>query len=64
MTLLEAIDARHSVRAYKTDPIPEEIREKLDAFVTECNQDGDLHRAGISALRELPSVRAKKHAHI
>ena len=43
MTLQEAIDARHSVRAYKTDPIPEEIREKLDAFVKECNKEGDLH---------------------
>ena len=29
MTLQEAIDARHSVRAYKTDLIPEEIRERL-----------------------------------
>ena len=43
MTLQEAIDARHSVRVYKTDPISEEIREKLDAFVKECNQEGDLH---------------------
>lgn len=43
MTLQEAIDARHSVRVYKTDPIPEEIREKLDAFVKECNKEGDLH---------------------
>ena len=33
MTLLEAIDARHSVRAYKTIPIPEDIRSQLDAFV-------------------------------
>ena len=42
MTLLEAIEARHSVRAYKTDPIEEEKRRKLDAFVAECNEDGHL----------------------
>ncbi len=43
MTLTEAIDARHSVRVYKTDPIPAEIRSRLDEFVGECNQEGNLH---------------------
>lgn len=42
MTLLDAINARHSVRAYRTDPIPEEIRSRLDAFVAKCNEDGHL----------------------
>ena len=45
MTLLEAIDARHSVRAYKTTPIPEDIRSQLDAFVQICNEEGDLNIA-------------------
>lgn len=43
MTLPEAIDARHSVRAYKDIPIPEEIRSQLDAFAAECNHEGNLN---------------------
>lgn len=43
MTLLEAIDARHSVRAYKTDPITEETRNSLNAFVEKCNEEGNLN---------------------
>lgn len=42
MTLLEAIDARHSVRAYKSDTIPEEICSRLDALVADCNEEGAL----------------------
>lgn len=43
MTLSEAIDARHSVRAYKTDVIANEIRSRLDAFAAECNKEGNLN---------------------
>ena len=43
MTLLEAIEARHSVRAYRYMPIPEEIRSELDSFVATCNKEGNLH---------------------
>ena len=43
MTLLEAIDARHSVRAYKDEVIPQDVRAKLDTFVDECNRDSGLH---------------------
>ena len=39
MTILEAIDARHSVWAYQDKPIDEEIRKQLDAFLAECNQE-------------------------
>ena len=42
MTLLEAIDARHSVRAYKDTPIPQDVRDQLDAFVKECNDESGL----------------------
>lgn len=42
MTLTEAIDARHSVRAYITEPIPAEIRSRLDSFTEECNREGNL----------------------
>jgi len=43
MTLLEAIDVRHSVRTYKPEPITDEIRQKLDAFVDSCNKEGNLN---------------------
>lgn len=43
MTLLEAIDARHSVRVYNTTPIPKVIRSQLDAFVQTCNEEGNLN---------------------
>ena len=43
MTIMEAIDARHSVRAYQDRPIDQETRKQLDAFVKECNLASDLH---------------------
>ena len=43
MTILEAIDARHSVRAYREDPIEEEKRRQLDEFAEECNRASGLH---------------------
>lgn len=42
MTLKEAMQARHSVRAYRDQTIPEEIRTKLDACAEECSKEGDL----------------------
>ena len=43
MTILEAIDARHSVRAYQEKPIDEETRQHLDGFVAKCNQESGLN---------------------
>ena len=43
MTLLEAIDARHSVRRYKDEPIPAEVREALGKALAEFNEKGGLH---------------------
>ena len=43
MTILEAIEARHSVRTYKDQAIEADIREKLDAFAKECNREGNLN---------------------
>ena len=43
MTILQAIDARHSVRAYREDPIPQNVRDKLDACVGQCNTESGLH---------------------
>lgn len=43
MNLQEAIESRHSVRAYRDEPIPAELREKLDAFTRELNRESGLH---------------------
>lgn len=43
MTDLEAIRARHSVRAYLEKPIPPELRRELDACVETCNRESGLH---------------------
>ena len=43
MTLLEAIEARHSVRRYKDEPIPEEILANLCDRIQEINEETGLH---------------------
>ena len=43
MTLLEAIEARHSVRKYKDEPIPEEILTTLRDKIQEINAEAGLH---------------------
>ena len=43
MTLQEAIEARHSVRAYKNQPLTEEIVNKLEEKIAKLNLEGQLH---------------------
>lgn len=43
MTLLEAIDARHSVRRYISRPLERETVDCLRAKIDECNSKGNLH---------------------
>ena len=43
MTIQEAIDARHSVRAYKDQPLTEEVVKRLEAEIAVVNQKGNLH---------------------
>ena len=43
MTLLEAIQARHSVRAYKEQPLADETVRVLAEKIAELNQEGRLH---------------------
>lgn len=43
MTTIEAIDARHSVRAYLDRPIDQDTREQMNRFVEKCNQESGLH---------------------
>ena len=42
MTIIQAMEARHSVRAYKDEPIPAEIRQKLDILAEECSREKGL----------------------
>ncbi len=43
MTLLEAIEARHSVRKYTDEPIPEEILAIIRNRIDEINKEAGLH---------------------
>jgi hypothetical protein len=43
MTLLEAIEARHSVRKYTDEPIPEDVLTTLRNKVREINKEAGLH---------------------
>ena len=43
MTLHEAIEARHSVRAYKDLPLADDVVEVLDQEIAVVNQKGNLH---------------------
>ena len=42
MTIQEAIDQRHSVRAYREEPIDAGTRTELDEFVAGCNGESGL----------------------
>ena len=43
MTIQEAIEARHSVRAYKDQPLSEEIVRLLEDEIVKLNNEGQLH---------------------
>ena len=43
MTIQEAIKARHSVRAYKEQPLTEDVVKALEEKIAELNREGDLH---------------------
>lgn len=43
MTLLEAIQARHSVRAYKDQPLAEDVVKVLEDEIVRLNRVGQLH---------------------
>lgn len=43
MTIQEAIEARHSVRAYRDQPLTEEIIKLLESKIDELNREGQLH---------------------
>ena len=43
MTLQEAIELRHSVRAYKEQPLTEDVVKVLKERIAHLNQEGNLH---------------------
>lgn len=43
MTIQEAIEARHSVRAYKNQPLTEDIVKVLEEQIVALNHEGNLH---------------------
>ena len=43
MTIQEAIKARHSVRAYKEQPLAEDVVRVLEEQIAKLNQEGQLH---------------------
>ena len=43
MTIQEAIEARHSVRAYKDQPLADEVARRLEEEIAVVNQKGNLH---------------------
>ena len=43
MTLQEAIAARHSVRAYKEQPLTEDVVKVLEDEIVKLNNEGRLH---------------------
>jgi len=43
MTIEEAIEARHSVRAYKEKPLEEGVAQRLEEEIAKVNMRGDLH---------------------
>ena len=43
MDILDAIRARHSVRKYAAQPIPHDVRQRLQEEIDACNREGRLH---------------------
>ncbi|MDO4321878.1 MAG: nitroreductase family protein [Lachnospiraceae bacterium] len=46
MDILQAIEERHSVRAYTEKKIEDDIKKDLEAAIQECNEESGLHMQG------------------
>ena len=64
MTIQEAIEARHSVRAYKDQPLSKEVAKRLEEEIAVVNQKGNLHvqQVSRSAVRTLGSSKSASDA--
>ena len=62
MTLQEAIEARHSVRAYKEQPLTEDVVRLLEEQIALLNRDCNLrvttqpHTSSLSVLSMPPCI--------
>lgn len=63
MTLLEAIDARHSVRQYQTRAIEPHKKQELLAEVDRCNRESGLHIQLVTDEPEAFSGAMAKYGH-
>ncbi len=43
ITILEAVNQRHSIRSYTLDPIPEAVAADLNTLISECNRACNLN---------------------
>jgi hypothetical protein len=43
MDMMEAIQLRHSVRAYRDMPLADDARAKLEDLIAQCNRESGLH---------------------
>lgn len=46
MDILQAMEERHSVRAYTERPIEEDVKKKLEEAIHTCNEESGLHIRG------------------
>ena len=53
MTIQEAVEARHSVRAYKDQSLTEEVVRRLEEEIAVVNQKGNLH---VQLIRNEPKA--------
>ena len=53
MTIQEAIEVRHSVRAYKDQPLADEVARRLEEEIAVVNQKGNLH---VQLIRNEPKA--------
>ena len=60
MDMMQLIKSRHSVRQYLDKKIPDDIREKLNAFTDACNRDGNLH---MQVIYDEPECFSSRMAH-
>ena len=60
MDIMELIRSRHSVRQYLDKPIPETVRQELDAYAEALNRESGLH---IQILYDEPECFNSRMAH-
>jgi hypothetical protein len=60
MDMMEAIQLRHSVRAYRDMPLADDARAKLEDLIAQCNRESGLH---IQLVCNEPQAFSSRMAH-